>query len=126
MHFFNTYFPQTSGKYYIIAFCHVLFPKNDCIFWFSLEGMLKLSTNFSGTRDTYHDTLVRDNWLVRQCHLVLIASATEIVNGLRTYGNLELPWVTMLILILDNTCLLPIVNLSALLNPTAGQIKVLV
>ncbi len=47
----------------------------------------------SDTRATYHDTVVKDkikffdataqdpDWLVKQCYLLIIVSATEIVNG---------------------------------------------
>jgi len=52
-----------------------------------------IDTYLSDPRDTYHDTVVRDkivfhdennsdpDWMVRQCYLLMIASATEICNG---------------------------------------------
>jgi hypothetical protein len=61
--------------------------------------------------------------MVRQGYLLMIASATNIGNGVRTYGNLELLWVSMLFLILGNTCILTIFKLSVLLLSIAGQMK---
>ena len=60
-----------------------------------LSGHAKIIDKFlSDTRATYHDTVVRDkirffdetatdpDWMVRQCYLVIIASATEIESGI--------------------------------------------
>ncbi len=94
-----------------------------------------IDKHFSNTRVTYHDTVVRhkiafhnpdtndSDWMVRQGYLLMIASATEIGNGVRTYGNQELLWVGMLFLILGNTCILTIFKLSVLLLSIAGQMK---
>jgi hypothetical protein len=62
---------------------------------FPLSGHAKIIDKFlSDARATYHDTVVRHKicffdeiatdpyWMVRQCYLLIIASATEIVSGI--------------------------------------------
>jgi hypothetical protein len=57
-------------------------------------GHAKIIDEFlSDPRETYYDTVLRDkivfhdphasdpDWMVRQCYLLMIASATEVVNG---------------------------------------------
>ncbi len=79
----------------------------DCQVYFLWQNMLTkfyvsymvaghakiIDTYLSDPRATYHDTVVRDkivfhdednsdpDWMVRQCYLLMIASATEICNG---------------------------------------------
>jgi hypothetical protein len=73
---------------------HTFLHKCVSFFLFPCVGHAKLIDKFlSDTRATYHDTVVKDNiifhgpdaadpdWMVRQCYLLMIAFATEIVNG---------------------------------------------
>ncbi len=64
------------------------------LFSYIVAGHAKIiDTYLSDPRAGYHDTVVKDKivfhdenasdpyWMVRQCHLFMIASATEVVNG---------------------------------------------
>jgi len=64
------------------------------LFSYIVAGHAKLiDTYLSNPRAGYHDTVVKDkivfhdenasdpNWMVRQCYLLMIASATEVVHG---------------------------------------------
>jgi hypothetical protein len=66
-----------------------------CLSSHSVSGHAKIVDKFlSDSRCTYHDTVVRDkivffdsaskdpDWKVRQCYMLIIASATEIVSGI--------------------------------------------
>jgi hypothetical protein len=69
--------------YFIVSFC--------------CEGHAKIIDKFlSDTGAMHHDTVAKDkitmqdpDWLVKQCYLLIIASAIEIVNGMENLWKSE-------------------------------------
>ncbi len=96
--FFKYVFPdkmvRSTCLFVAIKALHTFLHKCVSFLLFPCVGHAKLIDKFlSDPRATYHDTVVKDNtifydpdaagldWMVRQCYLLMIASATEIVNG---------------------------------------------
>ena len=95
--FFKYFFPDITGEqmmlWCFIVFSHLII--SITLFFHGLiSGHAKIIDKYlSDCRATYHDTVVRDkivffdessqdpDWKVRQCYILLIASATESVSG---------------------------------------------